>query len=296
MSIRYALAAAALVSMIVGIDATSPASAAKPRPRPTPTPSAAPTLTPTPTPVPTVVPTPVPTASPSPSPVASASATPPSVQQLDQEQALTDALFGVVDMTAMTNTADAPGTASLAQTFTAGRTGLVETVSLHLGCCADAFGEIRGIAPGFGLIVGVGDVDASGAPIGNLDHGYAIVPATELSSDGSLHWVDIPIVHRCGETYSNCQAVVTGTRYAITISVYQQIFAEEVCGWIEGQPDCGYQVGRTARSDAAAGEGLGFWGQGWLNGVYQPGAWHREDRYHPTIPAYDLAFRTYIGP
>jgi hypothetical protein len=72
MSIRYALGAAALVSLIVGIDANPYGSAAKLRPGPTPTPSPVPTMTPGPTPTPTIAPSLSPTPTPSEEPVVSA--------------------------------------------------------------------------------------------------------------------------------------------------------------------------------------------------------------------------------
>jgi hypothetical protein len=201
-------------------------------------------------------------------------------------------------MTALTGIPNAEGTSTLAQTFTAGASGMVDAVSLHVGCCADVYGTIRGVPPGYGLLVSITAVDTSGNPTAGADYGYAIVPATDVSSDGSLHWIDIPIVHRCGEVYTNCTPVNAGARYSISVSVYQQIFSEDFCGWSEELlVDCGYQWARTAPSAYAAGEGLGFWGQGgWVDGVYQPGAWHREDRYNAAIPEYDLAFRTYIRP
>ena len=43
------------------------------------------------------------------------------------------------------------------------------------------------------------------------------------------------------------------------------------------------------------GEGLRYWGGGYIDGVYQAGSWHREDPYNAAIPEYDLAFRVYIG-
>src|SRR5829696_9156185 len=62
---------------------------------------------------------------------------------LDQEQSLADARFSAVDMT--------DGTAALRQTFTAGRSGVLNRVSVSIGCCGDVHGAIGGTPPGAGL-------------------------------------------------------------------------------------------------------------------------------------------------
>ena len=196
----------------------------------------------------------------------------------------------------------------LAQTFTAGTSGMVDRVSLYLGCCGDANGDTRGIPPGYGLMIEITDVDSSGTPPsatfagwGSAIHGYGIVPSSQLSADGSLHWVDVPIIHRCGENeaWNWCTPVTAGTRYAISVTVYSTVFDEDILCDPDWQlnGDCGYQWGRTTPSAYSAGEGLGFWGrQAWVDGVYVDGTWHREDRYIEAIREYDFAFKTYITP
>ncbi len=268
--------------------------AATPQPMPT-------TSAPTPSPSPTGIivcadagecdwPPPPPASAP---PTATPSIVPaPSPERLDQQQIVTDAPFAVVPNTFYS----AP---DFAQTFVAGASGMVEFVSLYVGCCADVSGTPGGRPPGYGLLVTITDVNSAGEPAGGLAaYGFATVPSANLSTDGSLHWLDIPIIHRCDQPeWGNCMPVSAGLRYAVSVSQYTTIFDEDSCQQIEGVPECGsYQLGRASPSVYAAGDGLGFWGQGVWDGVYYPGAWHREDRYNSAISEYDLSFKTYMQP
>jgi hypothetical protein len=206
----------------------------------------------------------------------------------DQQQTATDARFAVAAATWPP--------ASLAQTFTAGASGLIESVSLYVGCCADPTGVVRGLPPGHALQIGIRELDSQGMPTGTSTHGFAKVWPTWVSTDGSMQWLNVPLIHRCDQPeWNNCNPVTAGSRYAIVIGVSYADW-DEPCDPDGGWPDCGYQLGRTAPGAYSAGEGLGFWGAGWSGGVYLPGAWHREDRHQPDMASYDLAFKTYIRP
>src|SRR5215216_1722367 len=105
--------------------------------------------------------------------------------QLDQEQTLTDGGFATVDQIITTP--------EPAQTFTAGKSGTLDKVSLYVGCCVDASGSFGGTPPPFGLFVGVYEVDSvdsTGSPLGD-PIGWGSVPDSNFSTDGSLKWVDV---------------------------------------------------------------------------------------------------------
>jgi hypothetical protein len=154
--------------------------------------------------------------------------------QLDQQQPLDDGGYAVLNQTTTTD---------LAQTFTAGVTGTLDKVSLDVGCCADDSGDIGGTPPGNGIVVGLSEVDSSGLP--SSLKAFATIPASDFSTDGTLHWVDtvtfIPVS-------SSGIYVVAGKQYAISLFV-------ESCYSIPENPTAcpplsasGYQWGWTTPS------------------------------------------------
>jgi hypothetical protein len=184
--------------------------------------------------------------------------------QLDQQQPLDDGGYAVVNETSTTE---------IAQTFTAGVTGTLDKVSLDVGCCADDSGNIGGTPPGGGIVVWLSGVDSSGLPSGLK--AFAEIPASDFSTDGTLHWEDtvtfIPV--SSSGTY-----VVAGKQYAISVSVNHchSAFATTACPPLSAS---GYQWGWTTPSAYSGGNALVFSGSGW-----QP----KND--------YDFAFKTYVTP
>ena len=177
---------------------------------------------------------------------------------------------------------------------------MVEFVSLYVGCCADVYGTPGGRPPGYGLLVTITGVNSAGEPAGGLaEYGFATVPSAILSTDGSLHWLDIPIIHRCDQPeWAQLQArlgwpALRRFGFPVHHHLRRGIHANS---WKASLNAEATQLGRASPSVYAAGDGLGFWGQGVWDGVYYPGAWHREDRYNSAISEYDLSFKTYIQP
>lgn len=202
---------------------------------------------------------------------------------LDQEQAVTSGGWAAVD--------NSGGTLAQTQTFTAGRSGPLERISLYIGCCADVYGVVRGTPPGEGVFVDVEGTTADGTPDGRA-LAAAIVPASRVSGDGTLGWVDIPLKQRCviDGTWQDCApgSVAAGQRYAIVVQVYSGFDLTYAACTPDGEAaivDCGYQWGRTTPGDYPGGTALSLWG----------GVWYPFDRFGSSSGDHDFAFRTFVA-
>jgi hypothetical protein len=164
-------------------------------------------------------------------------------------------------------------------------------VSLYIGCCADVYGVVRGTPPGDGVYVDVEGTTDAGTPDGQT-LGVAIVPASQLPSDGTLAWVDVPLKQRCivNDAWQDCApgSVTAGRRYAIVIRVYSGFDLDYTACTPEGESvmvDCGYQWGRATPGIYPSGTALSLWG----------GVWYPYDRFGSVSEDHDFAFRTFVA-